>query len=220
MPRRKPQKTVAVGSLPDRDPHDLMRFVRAQNVPAGPDFFSVYDTALGEIMSNGTPQADDWLDCVLPRLQSPGEKRGQMLLRSVEEARAFMEMPVVRNRFLEICEAMLLCRAECPVTLLGSRGNASKACSSLTLLASISERATILQGLLSGLFSGVHADDAETGGNDDPEDRARPRDPAMAAAGSSTVVPGRKRRAEGGGDGAGLSKRPKPSPAKGRRLIR
>ena len=116
MARRNPPKIIAVGSLPNRDPHRLLRLVRAQNSPAGPGFFSIHDTALRGMLSDGKTQADDWIGCVRPGLQSRGGKRCRVSLGSMDEARAFMELPALGNRLLGIGEALLLSRAECPGT--------------------------------------------------------------------------------------------------------
>lgn len=214
MPRRNPQRIVAIGTLPNRDPHNLLRFVRAQNTPAGPDFTSLYDTALDEILNQSKTEACKWVDCVLPRLQRPGKKRERMALRSEAEAHAFMELPVLGNRVLEILEAMVLSDAGCPVGLLGSRVNAAKAYNSMALFAGINEKVAELQRrLLSGLFKGFNADDdGEMEENHDKEDSAPPQDDDLSDTRVSPDSLKRKRKPEGGDDGK-VCKKNKPNPA-------
>jgi uncharacterized protein (DUF1810 family) len=81
------------------DPHELNRFVRAQEHD--------YSRALAEIRSGR--KRTHWMWYIFPQLDGLGfsETARRYAIRGLEEARAYLEHPVLGPRLVECAEAVL-----------------------------------------------------------------------------------------------------------------
>ena len=86
----------------DMDTYDLLRFLTAQ------DSYSQYKTALEEIR-NGRKRSH-WMWFVFPQLKGLGHSYNADYygIAGADEARAYRQHPVLRERLREITEALLL----------------------------------------------------------------------------------------------------------------
>ena len=86
----------------DMDTYDLLRFLTAQ------DSYSQYKTALEEIR-NGRKRSH-WMWFVFPQLKGLGHSYNADYygITGADEARAYRQHPVLRERLREITEALLL----------------------------------------------------------------------------------------------------------------
>ena len=86
----------------DMDTYDLLRFLTAQ------DSYSQYKTALEEIR-NGRKRSH-WMWFVFPQLKGLGHSYNADYygIAGADEARAYRQHPVIRERLREITEALLL----------------------------------------------------------------------------------------------------------------
>ena len=86
----------------DMDTYDLLRFLTAQ------DSYSQYKTALEEIR-NGRKRSH-WMWFVFPQLKGLGHSYNADYygIACADEARAYRQHPVLRERLREITEALLL----------------------------------------------------------------------------------------------------------------
>lgn len=86
----------------DMDTYDLLRFLTAQ------DSYSQYKTALEEIR-NGRKR-NHWMWFVFPQLKGLGHSYNADYygIAGADEARAYRQHPVLRERLREITEALLL----------------------------------------------------------------------------------------------------------------
>lgn len=86
----------------DMDTYDLLRFLTAQ------DSYSQYKTALEEIR-NGRKRSH-WMWFVFPQLKGQGHSYNADYygIAGADEARAYRQHPVLRERLREITEALLL----------------------------------------------------------------------------------------------------------------
>jgi uncharacterized protein (DUF1810 family) len=128
------------------DPHDLNRFVRAQE--------DVYEWALLEVKQG--IKRTHWMWFVFPQLdglaRSPTSKR--FAIRSLAEARAFMEHPVLGPRLSAIAEAAVAVEGRSAREVFGSPDDV-KLRSSATLFASVSPPGSVFDRLLAKYFGGV-----------------------------------------------------------------
>jgi uncharacterized protein (DUF1810 family) len=104
--------------------YNLERFLSAQE--------SVYDTALLEL-KNGRKQTH-WVWFVFPQVAGLGrsEMARYYAIKDINEAKAYLDHPVLRNRFEECLNAVLSCKTSNPVRIFGEI-DALKFHSSLTL---------------------------------------------------------------------------------------
>ena len=127
------------------DLYDLERFIEAQE--------QVYDQALREI--KGGEKRSHWIWYVFPQLKGLGysEIANKYGISSLDEAKAYMEHPILSSRLIEITEALLALRECDPVAVLGGI-DAMKLRSSLTLFALISEPDSVFHRALAKLYHG------------------------------------------------------------------
>ena len=113
------------------DPHDLQRFVDAQ------DHDGTYDRALAELRAGR--KTSHWMWFVLPQVAGLG--RSAMAQRyavsGADEARAYLAHPVLGPRLLECARALTELDTGDPVAVLGGI-DAQKLQSSMTLFAAVS----------------------------------------------------------------------------------
>lgn len=134
----------------DNDPHDLARFVAAQE--------ATYDRALAELRA-GRKQTH-WSWYILPQVRGLGSspRSVRFAIESLAEARAYLEHPVLGSRLRECVAAMNAHTGMSAVEVLGEI-DATKFRSCLTLFAKASGGDPVFDVALAKYFSG-HPDDA------------------------------------------------------------
>ena len=127
------------------DINSLDRFLEAQE--------RMYETALKEI-KNGEKESH-WMWYILPQLRGLG--RSQMAyvygINGLEEAKAYLDHPVLSARLIEISEALLEHKDQDIEDILGDI-DAMKLRSSMTLFALISEGGSIYHNVLDCFYNG------------------------------------------------------------------
>ncbi|MGQ0650135.1 MAG: DUF1810 domain-containing protein [Gemmatimonadaceae bacterium] len=131
------------------DPHDLDRFLRAQEED--------YEQALLEIR-NGR-KLTHWMWYIFPQIDglafSSTSKR--YAIKSIEEARAYLEHPVLGSRLMECAEAVLRVEGRSATDIFGSPDN-MKLQSCATLFASVLPPGSTLDRVLEKYYQGVRDD--------------------------------------------------------------
>ena len=132
-----------------RDPYDLARFVAAQEAD--------YAQALSEIRSG--QKRSHWMWHVFPQLDGLGSSSTtrRYSIKSVAEAEAYLQHPVLGPRLLEIARATLEVQGRTAAQLFGSPDD-MKLRSSATLFASISPTGSVFEQLLDRYFGGAPDD--------------------------------------------------------------
>jgi uncharacterized protein (DUF1810 family) len=127
------------------DPFDLDRFVRAQ--------VSDYPRALEEIKSGR--KRSHWMWYVFPQLAGLGHSpmSEQYAVRSLAEARAYLQHPILGSRLTEICEALLNLKGRSALDVFGSPDDL-KLNSSATLFAMVSAEGSVFHRVLDMYFGG------------------------------------------------------------------
>ena len=117
------------GDPPAADPYDLARFVEAQA--------SDYERALRELRAGR--KESHWMWYVFPQLEGLGQSSmsRRYSIRSVAEARAYLDHPVLGPRLLECANAVLNTDGRSAREILGSPDD-MKLHSSATLFAQVS----------------------------------------------------------------------------------
>ena len=141
-------------SASSSDPHDLERFVAAQQ--------AVYESALAEL--RGGRKTGHWMWFVFPQIHGLGMSAmsQRYAIASIEEARAYLEHPVLGPR-LAACARVLLELGGNDAEAIFGGIDAIKLRSSMTLFARASEDDSIYYAVLDQYF----------GGMPDPETEAR-----------------------------------------------
>jgi uncharacterized protein (DUF1810 family) len=127
----------------ESDPYNLQRFIDAQE--------GVIDTALAELRA-GSKQSH-WMWFVFPQLAGLGRSPTAQFygITSIEEARAYLEHPILGQRLRECIEALLAWAGKrTPDQVLGPV-DAMKLRSSLTLFDQV-EPGTVFERALAALF--------------------------------------------------------------------
>ena len=134
------------------DPHDLERFVLAQN--AG----GVYASAVAELQAGR--KVGHWMWFVFPQLAGLGTSPMSRCyaIASLEEARAYAEHPVLGER-LEECARILTELAGTTAEQIFGSVDALKLRSSMTLFARAAPERPLFQAVLDRYYGG-RADDA------------------------------------------------------------
>jgi uncharacterized protein (DUF1810 family) len=135
------------------DPHDLQRFVDAQ------DDLRTYDTALAELRAGR--KRSHWMWFVLPQLaglgmSSTAERFG---IHGLAEAQAYLAHPVLGPRLLACARALADLDGHDPVAVLGPV-DALKLRSSMTLFAHVAPDEAVFREVLDRYYDG--ADDPAT----------------------------------------------------------
>ena len=123
----------------------LDRFVKAQN--------NQYSTALAEIKSGR--KRSHWMWFIFPQYDGLGfsEVSRFYAIKSVDEARAYLDHPILGSRLIEISSALLLIRDKDARNIFGTPDDL-KLKSSMTLFASIAEEHSIFEKVLDAYFQG------------------------------------------------------------------
>lgn len=127
------------------DINSLDRFLEAQE--------RVYDIALGEIRRG--QKRSHWMWFIFPQLRSLGRSSMAYIygIADIDEARAYLAHPILGERLVSICEALLLIEGKSSVDILGSV-DALKLRSSMTLFSSVSEEESIFVRVLDKFYGG------------------------------------------------------------------
>ncbi|MFI5907581.1 DUF1810 domain-containing protein [Dactylosporangium sp. NPDC051541] len=133
------------------DPYELSRFVEAQR--------DVYDHAIGELQDGH--KRSHWMWFVFPQIRGLG--RSSMAQRyaigSLDEARAYLQHPVLGPRLLECADALLGDATHTAEGIFGST-DAMKLRSSMTLFAHAEPAENRFTRVLDRYYEGL--EDAET----------------------------------------------------------
>src|SRR4051812_42172023 len=127
------------------DPHDLTRFIEAQEH----DFVQ----ALSEIRRG--QKRSHWMWYVFPQFQGLGRSSTsrRYAIKSVAEAEAYLRHPVLGARLLESARAALDVEGRSALEVFGSPDD-MKLRSSATLFASVSPAGSVFEQLLDKYFAG------------------------------------------------------------------
>jgi uncharacterized protein (DUF1810 family) len=127
------------------DPHDLNRFVQAQQ--------GDYDRALAEI--RGGRKESHWMWYIFPQFEGLGSSSTSRLysIKSVAEAEAYLAHPVLGPRLLECCDAALRVEGRSAVEIFGAIDE-RKLRSCATLFARVSQPDSVFDRLLEKFFDG------------------------------------------------------------------
>ena len=127
------------------DPHDLSRFVRAQERD--------YAQALSEI--RGGRKRSHWMWYVFPQYAGLGfsEMSQRYAIKSLDEARAYLDHPVLGPRLIECAQAALEIDGRTATDVFGSPDDA-KLKSGATLFAAVSPAGSAFERLLDKYFAG------------------------------------------------------------------
>ena len=130
------------------DPYGLERFVAAQNVGR------TYEHALAELRRG--LKTSHWMWFVFPQIaglgQSPTSRR--YAISSLDEARAYLEHPVLGPRVLECAGAVSATQGRSAAQIFGAV-DARKLRSSMTLFLRASPAEPVFQRVLDRYFDGV-----------------------------------------------------------------
>ena len=127
------------------DINSLDRFLEAQE--------RMYEIALKEIR-NGEKESH-WMWYIFPQLRGLGKSQMAYAygINGIEEAKAYIEHPVLSARLIEICEALLEHKNGDIEDILGDI-DAMKLRSSMTLFAFISEKNSVFFQVLECFYDG------------------------------------------------------------------
>ena len=127
------------------DPFDLKRFIRAQERD--------YSQALSEIRQG--QKRSHWMWYVFPQIDGLAMSSTAKLyaIKSLDEARAYLDHPVLGLRLRECAEAMLSIEGRSATEILGSPDDL-KLRSSATLFASVSPPGSVFERVLAKFYEG------------------------------------------------------------------
>lgn len=124
---------------------DLERFIKAQERD--------YETALEEIRRGR--KRSHWIWYIFPQITGLGFSSMSQYygIASIKEAKAYMENACLRDRLLEISEALLALESNDPGNVMGYPDDL-KLCSSMTLFAEAAPEEKTFQAVLDKYFDG------------------------------------------------------------------
>ena len=130
------------------DPHDLQRFVDAQ------DDLRTYDSALAELRAGR--KRSHWMWFVLPQLAGLGmsSTAQRFGIRGLAEARAYLAHPVLGARLRDCARALADLGTDDPVAVLGPV-DALKLRSSMTLFARAEPEEPVFRQVLEQYYDGA-----------------------------------------------------------------
>ena len=125
---------------------DLKRFIDAQDAD--------YSTALSEIKQGR--KKTHWMWYIFPQIQGLGfsETSKFYAIKDLAEAGAFLKHPVLGNRLINICQALLDLKDNNANNIFGSPDDL-KLKSSMTLFASLPDSNPVFQSVLDKFFDGM-----------------------------------------------------------------
>ena len=127
------------------DKYNLKRFLDAQERD--------YDQALQEIRSGR--KRSHWMWYIFPQLKGLGfsSTANYYGIRDLDEAEAYMAHPLLRNRLIEISDALLYLKTDDPEHVLGYPDNL-KLQSCMTLFSNADEEEPVFNYVLEKFFEG------------------------------------------------------------------
>lgn len=127
------------------DPYDLGRFMRAQE--------NDYDQVLAEIVSGR--KRTHWMWYIFPQIDGLAFSSNSKLyaIKSVEEARAYLDHPVLGPRLLECAEAVVCVEGRSATEIFGSPDDL-KLRSCATLFACVLPAGSVFDRLLGKYYGG------------------------------------------------------------------
>jgi uncharacterized protein (DUF1810 family) len=127
------------------DPYDLSRFVQAQE--------RIYDRVLAELKSG--QKRSHWMWFIFPQIDGLGHSATtkHYSIKNVEEARQYLEHPVIGKRLLECSETVLAVEGRSVSEIFGYPDDL-KLRSSMTLFASVAESGSVFERVLEKYFQG------------------------------------------------------------------
>lgn len=131
--------------MPAHDPYDLDRFVQAQE--------RSYVQALSEMRVGR--KSSHWMWYIFPQLSGLGHSTASMKysIRTLAEAEAYLQHPVLGPRLVECAEAVLAVEGRSAREIFGSPDD-RKLRSSATLFALVSTPGSVFHRLLETYFGG------------------------------------------------------------------
>ena len=131
--------------MSDQDRYDLQRFVDAQE--------HVYERALSEIKSGR--KRSHWMWFIFPQIDGLGASSmsKRYAIRSIAEAKAYLDHPLLGPRLLESAEAALAVQTSSALELFGSPDD-MKLRSCATLFARVSSEDSVFSQLINKYFDG------------------------------------------------------------------
>ena len=128
------------------DSHDLKRFLGAQE--------GVYERALSELRAGR--KRTHWMWYIFPQIGGLGmsETAKRYSIKSIEEAREYLEHPVLGPRLLRCAEAMLALEGRSVSEIFGSPDDL-KLRSCMTLFARVAEPGSVFVRVLEKYYKGV-----------------------------------------------------------------
>ena len=125
--------------------YDLNRFLQAQE--------RTYETALAEIRAGR--KRSHWIWYIFPQIRGLGfsTMAQKYAIRDLEEAKAYMEEPVLRRRLLEISSVLLGLESRDPLAVMGSPDDL-KLRSSMTLFAAAAPEEAVFRDVLNAFYGG------------------------------------------------------------------
>jgi uncharacterized protein (DUF1810 family) len=133
----------------DADPHDLDRFVQAQE--------HAHARALVELRSGR--KRSHWMWYVFPQIDGLGfsATTRRYAIKSLAEAKAYLAHPLLGPRLLECAEALLAVDGRSALEILGAPDD-SKLRSCATLFAAISPAGSVFDRVLARYYAGERDD--------------------------------------------------------------
>lgn len=129
----------------ENDPHELSRFVKAQA--------DDYEQALAEI--RGGRKRSHWMWYIFPQVEGLGFSSTSRFyaIRSIAEAKAYLEHPLLGPRLVECAEAALGVEGKSAREIFGAPDD-MKLRSSATLFAQVSPPGSVFARLLERFYGG------------------------------------------------------------------
>jgi uncharacterized protein (DUF1810 family) len=126
------------------DPYDLSRFTKAQR--------NIYDKALSEL-KNGKIHSH-WMQYIFPQIDGLGHSSSSehYAIKSIEEARQYLDHPVLGKRLLE-CVDIILAIEKRSILEIFSSPDDLKFKSSMTLFSCIANRSLLFARVLDKYFN-------------------------------------------------------------------
>jgi len=127
------------------DPHDLQRFLRAQE--------PTYATALAELRSG--QKRSHWMWFIFPQIEGLGQSPTSKYyaIKSLAEARAYLQHPVLGSRLRECAEAVLAIEGRSAAEIFGFPDDL-KLRSSMTLFAALDGPNSVFARVLERFYGG------------------------------------------------------------------
>jgi uncharacterized protein (DUF1810 family) len=125
------------------DPHELSRFVAAQ---AG-----VFDRALQELC--GGRKRSHWMWFIFPQLEGLGTSSmaAEYAIRSLDEARAYLQHPLLGPRLRECCQVLLSIEGKTALEIMGSP-DYLKLRSCMTLFSLVAEPHSVFEKVIAKYY--------------------------------------------------------------------